>query len=142
MGIIYFSLKEANREIKRIRGDIERLTQLCEELDLIDNTKIEFDEESIEHLMLEVELNKSFHEKNLELYSLIGKLIREGCIIRDIEKLEIDFYSRLDDRDIMLCWKQGEDKISHWHEVFDSVGKRKPVALLEKQYFKKLNELK
>jgi hypothetical protein len=142
MGNIYFSLREANRETKRIRKDVARIQQLCEELDLIDNTKIEFDEESVNSLLLEVELNKSFHEKNLELYETIGRLIREGCIIRNIETVEIDFYSRLGNRDIMLCWKPGEDKIKYWHEAFEPIAKRKPVALIEKKYFQKLNELK
>jgi hypothetical protein len=142
MSIIYFSLKEADYAIKRIRGDIDRIEQLSEELQLIDNTKIEFDEDKIENLMLEVELNKSFHEKNLELYMLIGKLIKEGCIVRDIEKLEIDFYSKFDGRNIMLCWRPGEERIIHWHEVNENYTKRKPVGLIEKQYFKKLNELK
>ena len=142
MGIIYFSLKEADREIKRIRGDIDRIEQLGEELLLIDNTKIEFDEDKIENLMLEVELNKSFHEKNLELYMIIGKLIKEGCIIRDIEKIEIDFYSKFEGRDILLCWKPGEERIIYWHEVNENHTKRKPVGLIEKEYFKQLNELK
>lgn len=142
MGIIYFSIREADREIKRIRSDLERIEQLNEELQLIDNTKIEFDEDKIENLLLEVELNKSFHEKNLELYTTIGKLIKEGCIIRDIEKLEIDFYSKFEGRDILLCWKNGEERISYWHEVNENYTKRKTISLIEKQYFKKLNELK
>ncbi len=142
MGTIYFSVREANREIKRIRKDVARIQQLCEELDLIDNTKIEFDEESVNNLMLEVELNKSYHEKNLELYTLLGKLISEGCIVRDLEKLEIDFYSRFESRDIMLCWNPAEEKVQYWHEVFDSRDNKKPIALIEKQYFKQLNELK
>ena len=142
MGIVYFSLKEADREIKRIKDDVERITQLSEELLLIDNTKIEFEEDSIENLLLEVELNKSFHEKNLEMYMIMGKLIKEGCIIRDIEKLEIDFYSKFEGRDVMLCWKHGEERIIYWHEINENYTKRKPIALIEKQYFKQLNELK
>ena len=142
MGNIYFSLREANREIKRIRRDVAKIQQLCEELDLIDNTKIEFDEESVNSLLLEVELNKSFHEKNLELYEIIGRLIKEGCIIRNIEKMEIDFYSKFENRDIMLCWKPSEEKIQYWHEAFEANKNRNPVALVEKKYFQKLEELK
>jgi hypothetical protein len=142
MGIIYFSLREADREIKKIKEDIERIIQLSEELVLIDNTKIEFEKDSIENLLLEVELNKSFHEKNLELFLIIGKLIKDGCIVRDVEKIEIDFYSKFEGRDILLCWKHGEERILCWHEVDEDHNKRKPISLIENQYFKKLNELK
>jgi hypothetical protein len=139
---IYFSVKQANELIKKIRPEVERIVALNEELSLLDNTKIEFDEENIENFLLEVELNKSFHEKNVELYALLGDLIRQGCIVRDLEKMEIDFYSKLDAKEIILCWKPNEDSIKHWHEVGAELEERKPIRLVEEAYFEQLKKMK
>jgi len=143
MAKIYFSLQQANELVKKIVQDVERLSQLKDELELIDNTRIVFDEHNMESLLLEVELNKNFHEKNIELYSLLGYLIRKGCVIRSLDNgIEIDFYSKLMDRDIFLCWAPKEEQILFWHELKEQKGNRKPVRLLESDYFERLKSLK
>lgn len=139
---VYFSLKEANELVKKIRKEAERLAELNEQLHLLDDTKIEFDEENIENFLLEVELNKSFHEKNIELYVLLGNLIRQGCIVRDIDKMEIDFYSRLNDKEILFCWHPSESAIKHWHYSGEDLQKRRPIKLIEEQYFEQLKKMK
>lgn len=139
---IYFSLKEANEFIKKMRMDIERLQEINEQLSLLDNTKIEFDEDNVENFLLEVELNKNFHEKNVELYSLLGFLIRQGCIVRDIEKMEIDFYSKLEDKEILFCWRPTEQAISFWHYPGEEIEKRKPIKQIEEAYLEKLKKMK
>jgi len=139
---IYFSLHEANELVKKIKPELERIIQLTEELELLDNTKIILDEVSVENLMLEVELNKNFHEKNLELYSTLGLLIRKGCVIRDINDIELDFYFRFNDRDIFLCWTPHDNAVKHWHETGENKSKRKSVKLLERTNFEKLERLR
>jgi len=142
MSKVYFSLKEVNEFIKKIKPDVERLGELNEQLSMLDNTKIEFDEENIETFLLEVELNKHFHEKNVEMYSLLGFLIRKGCVIRDLDKMEIDFYSKYGEKEILFCWKPTEDNISFWHYPNEDISKRKPIAQIEDAYFEQLKKMK
>jgi hypothetical protein len=142
MGKIYFSLHEANELVQKIRPSVERVIQLRDELDLLDNTKIEFDEEKTENLLLEVELNKNFHEKNVELYSLLGELIQKGCIVHDLTEMEIDFYSKLEDRDIAFCWHPNDEKVLYWHFPREKSSSRRPISEIEKNYFEKLNKLR
>lgn len=142
MGKIYFSLNEANDFIQRIKPKINRIKHLTAELDLLDNTKIEFDDEKMENYLLEIELNKNFHEKNLELYNIIGEIISEGGIVRDIENIEIDFYSKLNDRDILFCYMPVEDKIEYWHHPNEDYKMRKSIKEIEKKYYETLNSFK
>jgi hypothetical protein len=118
MGVAYFSLQGANEKVQKIRRVTERMCQLVEELDFLDNTKIELETDSTESLMA------------------------EGCIVRDLQSMEIDFYSRLGERSILLCWKRGEEKIQSWHETFENQTKRKPAIMLEKNYFEQLKKLR
>jgi hypothetical protein len=142
MSKIYFSLREANDFVRKISRDVERLVELNEQLSMLDNTKIEFDDDSTENFLLEVELNKNFHEKNVEMYSIMGDLIRQGCVIRDLDKMEIDFYSKLDNKEILFCWRPIEQKIQFWHYPNEDISNRKPVKSVEEAYFEKLNKLK
>ncbi|MDD4250769.1 MAG: DUF2203 family protein [Candidatus ainarchaeum sp.] len=138
MSKIYFSLGEANEMIRKISPRLERIIILKDELDLLDNTKLEFDEEKVENYLLEIELNKSFHEKNLELYKIIENLIREGCVVRNIDEMEIDFYSKLEDKDITFCWNPGHEKILYWHFPQEEKKMRRPIKQIESNYFETL----
>jgi hypothetical protein len=139
---IYFSLNEANEMVQKIKPLLNNIILLREELDLLDNTKIEFDDEKIENYLLEVELNKSFHEKNLELYKILEELIRKGCIVRNIDDLEIDFYSKLNNKDIAFCWMPNEEKILHWHYPHERKKMRRSIKEIESCYFATLNKLR
>lgn len=141
MSKVYFSVAEANALIKRIRSDIDRLFELNEQLQLLDNTKIEFDNDSMENFLLEVELNRNFHEKNVEMYTLLGYVIREGCVVRDLDKMEIDFYSRHDGKEILLCWRPLEEHVMFWHYLGEDVSKRKPIKQLQEENMQNLKKL-
>ena len=39
----------------------------------------------------------------------------------------VDFYSLREDRPIFLCWRLGEDRITHWHEVDSGFSGRQPI---------------
>ena len=141
MSKLYFSVAQANELILRIKPDVERLFELNEQLQFLDNTKIEFDNDSMENFLLEVELNKNFHEKNLEMYTLLGFLIRQGCVMRDLDKMEIDFYSRHSGNEILLCWRPMESQILSWHNLGEDISKRKPIKQLQEERIENLKKL-
>lgn len=55
------------------------------------------------------ELHESIH-KSLE------NLIELGVEVKGLDGL-VDVRSRVDGRVVYLCWKHGEDRFSHWHEL-------------------------
>jgi hypothetical protein len=142
MAKTYFSLREANEFIKKILPDVNNLIDLNEQIHLLNETKIEFENEDMENFLLEVELNKNFHEKNIELYSILGFLIRQGCVIRDLDNLEIDFFSKFGGKEILFCWKPGEDTIKYWHLLGEDITKRKPISQIEDAYMEQLKKMK
>jgi len=128
--------------VQKIKDRVDRVVSLRDEINLLDNTQISFDEGSVENFLLEIELNKNFHTKNLEMYNLIGELIREGCIIKSLEPMEIDFYSKLNMRDIAFCWQPKEENIKYWHYLNESCEKRKPIKIIERDYVNLLKKLR
>lgn len=50
-----------------------------------------------------------------------------GCVFKGFDAGLVDFYSLRDDRPVLLCWRMGEDRITHWHELDAGFGGRQPI---------------
>lgn len=57
-------------------------------------------------------------EKELSrLQGYIDELTALGVEMKDPSRGLVDFRSKLDGRDVYLCWLLGEDEVGHWHEL-------------------------
>jgi hypothetical protein len=50
-----------------------------------------------------------------------------GCVFKGFEAGLVDFPSLRDDQPILLCWRLGEERITHWHPVDGGFDGRQPV---------------
>ncbi len=50
-----------------------------------------------------------------------------GAVVKDMESGLIDFYGRIDNRLVCLCWKYGEAQIDHYHDLDSGFDGRKPL---------------
>ncbi len=57
----------------------------------------------------------------------INELSAVGCVFKGFEGGLVDFRSRREGRDVYLCWKLGEEEVSHWHEVDAGFAGRRPL---------------
>ncbi len=55
------------------------------------------------------------------------ELERVGCVFKGFDAGLVDFYALKDDRLIFLCWRMGEARITHWHEVDAGFSGRQPI---------------
>ena len=76
---------------------------------------------------MEAELEIRLHR----LHELIEELTQIGCELKDCSMGLIDYVGRHQGRDILLCWKLGEDSIRYWHELHAGFAGRQPVSILE-----------
>lgn len=50
-----------------------------------------------------------------------------GALVKDLDMGLIDFPCVVDNTTVLLCWKMGEDRITHWHGTNEGFASRKPV---------------
>jgi hypothetical protein len=62
-----------------------------------------------------------------ELNRLIRRVHAFGCQLKDPAMGLIDFPSLRDDREILLCWRLGEEGIHWWHETTTGFLGRQPL---------------
>ncbi|MBI2660960.1 DUF2203 domain-containing protein [Candidatus Woesearchaeota archaeon] len=129
----YFTIDDANREIPKIRIIIAKLKSLNKAISGLSSIKVSFtdEEEYSNYSGTLTKLNREFHKLSFDFYSELEKLDKIGCILKDLETGLIDFYCRFEGRDIFLCWKMGENRISHWHEVDSGFSGRQRIVDLE-----------
>ena len=58
---------------------------------------------------------------------LVDELQALGVELKDFEQGLVDFYALREDRLVYLCWRLGEEHITHWHEVDAGFTGRRPV---------------
>jgi len=50
-----------------------------------------------------------------------------GCLVKDLDSGLVDFPSILQDEEVYLCWKLGEDRIRFYHRQDEGFAGRKPI---------------
>jgi hypothetical protein len=73
-------------------------------------------------------------KKRLEHQSLaeimksnLERILATGCIIKDLDVGLLDFPSVINNEEVYLCWKLGEDRIRYYHRQDEGYGGRKPL---------------
>jgi hypothetical protein len=56
-----------------------------------------------------------------------------GAVVKDPNSGLLDFYGRVDDRLVWLCWQYGEESIDYYHELHSGFDARKPLADVRKR---------
>ena len=68
-----------------------------------------------------------YWEATASLKADIEALAGRDILLRDPETGLVDFPGRRDGRRIFLCWRLGEDHVSHWHDLESGFAGRKPL---------------
>jgi len=137
----YFTPQEANGFIPALQeafGQIER-----DRFELLEILK-QFEAEGgnpteLENLPVGDDLPEAVRQKRLRAQQLmtrirgiVGELQAHGLLVKRLDGL-VDFRSKRGDRPVFLCWRKGENRIEHWHEVTAGAEGRRPVDELFKK---------
>jgi hypothetical protein len=70
---------------------------------------------------------KGVSEAFLELQAGMAAFERREIVLRDLDRGLIDFPTLRDDREVYLCWIDGEDDIAFWHDLDAGFAGRQPL---------------
>lgn len=114
-----FTVEEAARTLPLVRRIVEDLVEEQAQL-----------EEALAHFQkvlsvtgpgddpLRLErLKTAINERGARIQALVDELHALGCLFKGFEPGLVDFYAIHEGRPVFLCWKLGEERIDHWHEV-------------------------
>jgi hypothetical protein len=66
-------------------------------------------------------------EAFLALREALAQLQDADVVLRDLDRGLVDFPAIRDDREVYLCWLEGEDEIGYWHDLEAGFAGREPL---------------
>ncbi|HZD80089.1 MAG TPA: DUF2203 domain-containing protein [Actinomycetota bacterium] len=70
---------------------------------------------------------KGYWEASAALKADVQSLAERDILLRDPETGLVDFPAERDGRPIFLCWRMGEERVGHWHEIHSGFVGRQPL---------------
>ena len=61
------------------------------------------------------------------LQAALDRIHSTGCLVKDLDVGLLDFPARLDNQDVYLCWRLGEDRIRFYHRQDEGFAGRRPL---------------
>jgi|CZKU01.1.fsa_nt_gi hypothetical protein len=64
----------------------------------------------------------------IERYQAAWREVEElGAVLKDPRRGLVDFYGQVDGKLVWLCWRYGEESVTHYHGLDEGFGGRKPI---------------
>ena len=61
------------------------------------------------------------------LRSALEKIQATGCVVKDLDSGLLDFPALINNEEVYLCWRLGEERIRFWHRQDEGFASRKPI---------------
>lgn len=58
---------------------------------------------------------------------VVRRIQAQGVLVKDLEQGLLDFPSERQGRIVLLCWKAGEPRVAHWHDLDSGFAGRRPL---------------
>ena len=62
-----------------------------------------------------------------QIKDCLAEIQSSGVQVKDLDIGLLDFPCIVDDETLLLCWKLGEERITHWHGMEEGFAGRKPI---------------
>lgn len=72
-------------------------------------------------------LSQALQSTGAAINALIERVTAKDVEVKDLEMGLVDFLGERDGREVYLCWKLGEERVSFWHELDSGYASRQPL---------------
>ena len=128
----YFTVEEANEALLEVRPlTVElvehrrALVELQERQSAV-TARIAGNGGNVEPHELE-EVQAQLDEEVAGIARCVARIHEVGALVKDLDDGLVDFPATRDGRDVLLCWRLGEDEIGFWHGLDEGFSGRKPL---------------
>jgi hypothetical protein len=128
----YFTAEEANEALGKVRplteelvGHRRALVELQERQSAV-AARIVGNGGNVEPHELE-EVQEQLDKEVAGIARCVARIHEVGALVKDLDDGLVDFPATRDGRDVLLCWRLGEDEIGFWHGLDEGFSGRKPL---------------
>lgn len=123
----YFTVEEANEILPVVKRELEILQGIKRDFEKRYAEWQDLKRRPVqdEDRMFALESRLDFLQ--IEAGTHIQNIHASGVQLKDIEIGLLDFPAVIHGEEVLLCWKMGEEKISHYHGLHEGFRGRKPL---------------
>lgn len=123
----YFTRDEANQLLPYVREELAFLQEAKRRFYKLyqEREQIKRKQPASKKELFDVECRLEFMEMEAQMH--ISSLIGKGIQVKDIDIGLFDFPAIIDGEEVLLCWRAGEDSITHYHGLHDGFSGRKRI---------------
>ncbi|MET3504203.1 DUF2203 domain-containing protein [Halalkalibacter oceani] len=131
MAKIYFTVEEANEWLPTLEQELHELQKLQKQAHEMSTTLQRL--KSARYKKLQTETESTFLlESKLEFIDMqfrlhLQNIQASGAQLKDVDRGLVDFPAFIGEKEVLLCWKQGEKEITHYHGLDEGYAGRKPL---------------
>ncbi len=121
-----YTLEEANALLPQLKIELGRLQEMSEELEeqYIAYRKLKAVHKTSEgDPLFELESRLDFMQVEFNLY--MDNFSRRGVLVKMVSPGLLDFPAIMDGEEVLLCWREGENRITHYHGWNDGYAGRR-----------------
>lgn len=118
-----FSVAEANEVIVELRRTLPAMRTALKQmevmedrlavLELICNRAVSADNPDLREF---IATKIRYHRKVAEFEGMWQGVEDQGLLLQDLDKGMVHFPSKRGQQSIFLCWREGEEAVTHWHD--------------------------
>jgi len=79
------------------------------------------------HIVEEGPVSPDYFKALMAVRRALREVERIGVQVKDIDSGLVDFPARLYGRDVLLCWRLGEEEVRFWHDLEAGFNGRQPL---------------
>jgi hypothetical protein len=108
-------------EVRRNMAELnEKLTEVSTRIMMMGGVTVDYDAVA--------RLRRRHNESVAQIKDALDKIQATGCVVKDLDTGLVDFPTIINDEEVFLCWRLGEDRIRFWHRQDEGFAGRKPIT--------------
>ncbi len=127
----HFTVEEANELLPTLTQVLEHLQALAGRLRTAMQEVHRFELRSAQNghsqKVMPFETDHDLNAIRVDMEQRLEYLHGLGVHLKDIETGILDFPTRMHGHDVYLCWRLGEERVQHWHEIDSGFAGRRPL---------------
>ncbi len=129
----YFTVEEAEAVLPKVKRHMTKLMALHDELTALSGVKVHAESTDWTAHLLAININKRYHELSFKYFYELEAVTRLGCHVKDVAQGLVDFYSKMGEKDILLCWQYDEPQLLFYHDEKTGYEGRAPISQLRQK---------
>lgn len=126
----YYTLVEANRLLPEVRKQVDELQEMKRQFERKYTELCELKPGQPDHDDLTFTLECELEFLQVQFKSGLAGFELKGIELKDVDMGLVDFPALMDGGEVLLCWKKGEERVEHYHGLFDGFAGRKKILEL------------